>query len=148
MAGPRIFTAKITHSRLTWSPFSSESMLKIGEVTLDSILDRLFHAVNAHDAPAKPLTDRYVKRKMLKNRAPVRDWEFRGATKRSLKVKSANEDHATLGPVTREADLILSARRKDDMWGISPRDEQALRAVIRETLRTTKVVRVVKTKTA
>lgn len=141
---PRIWTAKITQSRLTWSPFSAESMMEIGNVTLNSILDRMSHALDVTDSSSKPLTDRYAKLKIQRNRAPVRDWEFRGVLKRSLKVKSASQDKVTLGPVTQEANMILAVRRKDNMWGLSPHDEQTMRAIIRYVLLHTRVVRVVK----
>ncbi len=159
MAG-KAFTAKISHVSLTWSPFSSESMSTIGSVTLDSIRTRISSATDATDSPSRPLAPRYASEK-LRGRyvvngggrrysgSPVRDWTLRGRTLLSLKVKAVSENRVTIGPISAEANQIISARNKlDHMWGVSPKDHEAMMAIIRHTLITSKSVRVERKKIA
>ncbi len=162
---PKIFTAKITHATLTFSPFTSEGMFTIGSVVLDSaIIPRIASGRDITDASARPLSPRYLAEKTGQdgkggrrvvgggNRkylgSDKRDWTLRGATLRSLKVKSASEMRVTLGPITEEAAKIITARnRLDHMWGLSPRDYEALYAIVRQTLISDKCVRVVRGQT-
>lgn len=142
---PNVFTTRISHVTFTLSPLSSESMAQIGEVVLRAKKERIFQSLNSQDAPAKPLVDKYARRKILRNRAPVRDWFFRGVTRTALRVKSANENQVTLGPISTQADQILTAqRRMEEMWSDSPHDTAVLHSVVRATLQQQQVVRVVR----
>ena len=143
------WVCKLSHARLTLSPFSSEQMMQIGEIVLRAKQSRISQALDSNDSPAKALVDRYARRKITRGRAPVRDWNFRGVTMRSVKVKSANENRVIVGPTTEEAVMILTAQRRlCEMWSDSPRDTEALHAIVRETLRTQHMVKLVRSKVA
>lgn len=142
-----IFKTKITNVRLTLSPFSSEQMAGIGQVMVGVKIDRIKQGLNSKDAPAKPLVERYAKRKIMRNRAPIRDWNWRGLTLGSAKVIAANEDRVTIGFVNPQADQIVTKQRRvDEQWSDSPRDTEALHAVVRQTLAQHRVIAVVKRK--
>src|SRR5262249_36260785 len=74
---------------------------------------------------------------------PVRDWTLRGRTMQSLKVKSVNQERATIGPISDEAARIIGARNRiDHMWGMSPSDTQAMQQAVFTALFTAPVVKV------
>ena len=132
----RAFITKIVHAKLTLSPFSAEQMADIGNVVLNDIQDRIKQAKDVTDSPAKPLVERYARRKILRGRAPVRDLTWRGVTMASLKVKRASEDMVTLGPVNPQADQIITANnRRSKQWGMSPKNFATLRAVLVASLK-------------
>lgn len=143
------FQTRVTHSRLTFSAFTSEGMMEIAQALLDHIKQRISRDVlDATDSPAKPLNQKYAQGKVagryvalggnVRYRgAPVRDWSLRGRVMKSLKVKTASEEHATIGPTSRETYIIIAARNKiDKMWGISPEDWQAMNLAVRKVLTT------------
>jgi len=151
------FETRLQHAKVSFSPFSTESMLTIGQVVLDHIRDRIKSVQDIHDSRALPLKDKYAEEKR-KGRfvalggpkrysgLPVRDWTLRGRTLQACKVKFASQDRATIGPTSEETGKIMTARnRVDKMWGMSPRDNEALVAVVMATLRTAAVVRVERT---
>jgi hypothetical protein len=132
---PQIFQARIRHVRLTFSPFSSEQFHQIGSVMLDTITSRIRSGVNAQDSPAKPLNPAYAKRKLRRNRSPIRDWSWRGFTLGSAKVKVASEDSVTIGFINAQANLIATVNNRiEKAWGESPRDREIRIAVIRAAL--------------
>jgi hypothetical protein len=144
------------HVKVTFSPFSSESMMTIGQVVLDHIRERIQSVQDVTDSRAKPLKETYAEEKR-KGRyvalggprkytgLPYRDWTLRGRTMQALKVKFASQDRVTIGPTSEETGKIVTVRnRVDKMWGMSPSDNEALVAVVLATLRTSAVVRVEK----
>jgi hypothetical protein len=148
------FTPKVTHAKLTFSPFTSENMLNIGQATLDHMRQRIRSSMDVNDSRERPLNARYAQQK-AKGRfvklgggrtysgAPVRDWTLRGRTLQSLKAKSASENKVTIGPILQEAYMILIVRnRRDNMWGMSPSDREAMYAAVREVLTRKKLVQV------
>jgi len=144
-----IFQTKITHARLTLSPFSSEQMSDLGKIMIGVKLDRITQAINSQDSPAKPLVDRYAKRKIQRNRAPVRDWLWRGLTRGSAKVIIASEDRVVIGFINPEADRIVTAqRRREEMWSDSPNDKRALSEAIKQMLQAHRVVVLIRRRTA
>jgi hypothetical protein len=150
------FETRIRHLKLTYSPFSSESMMTIGQVVLDHMVARIQSVTDNTDGAAKPLKEAYAKEKVkgrhvalggprIYRGLPVRDWTLRGRTLQSCKVKFASEDRVTIGPTMNETAMIILARnRTDKMWGIAPSDREALLAIIRATLLRVKAVRVEK----
>jgi hypothetical protein len=141
------FVTKITHSRLTFSAFTSEGMMEIAQSLVDHIKYRISRdLLDATDSPAKPLNVRYARGKVQGRYvalgggtrykgAPVRDWMLRGRTMQSLKVKTASEELATIGPTSRETYIIIAARNKrDNMWGVSPEDLAAMNLTVRSVL--------------
>ncbi|HEY1898123.1 MAG TPA: hypothetical protein VGG62_17720 [Terracidiphilus sp.] len=155
-----MFQARITHTRLSFSPFASESMMIIGQVVLDHIKARIQSVKDVTDSQAKPLKESYAEQKRQGRYVvlggpkkysglPVRDWTLRGRTMQSLKVKVASEERVTIGPTSQETTMIVLARnKKDKMWGLSPSDYEALYTEVRSAILRTKVIRVIKGKAA
>lgn len=143
------FQAKITRARWVLGPFTSEDMLTIGNVVADSIKDRLHKGLNINDQPAKPLKPGrngkrgYPDYKAARGLQPFRDWFWTGRTLRSLKVKQASENRCIIGFIDPNADLIAHVNNiRERAFGISPKDRQAMVAVIRAILRTSRVIHV------
>jgi integrase len=85
----------------------------------------------------------YPDYKAARGLQPFRDWFWTGRTIRSLKVKSASENRCVIGFIDPNADRIAHVNNlRERAFGISPRDRQAMVAVIRAVLRTARVVRV------
>lgn len=150
------FETRVRNLKLTFSPFSSEAMMSIGQVVLDHIRERIQSAKDVTDSPSKPLRPSYAEEKAkgryvalggpTKYRGkPVRDWTLRGRTMQACKVKTASQNSVVIGPTSDETSKIMMWRnRVDNMWGISPSDHEAMLAVVRASLRGA-VVRVERT---
>ncbi len=150
----KVFTTRIRHIDLTLSPFTSQQMMEIGQVTLDYKLSRIRQGINSQDAPAKPLSTvkgrnglSYVDRKGIYGRGigrmPIRNWTFRDVTLKSAKVKSASEEGFKLGFVDPKADKVISAqRRMSEQWSDSPKDKEVLQAIIKREMQEHSVIRV------
>jgi hypothetical protein len=143
------FQAKITRARWVLGPFTSEDMLEIGSVVVDSIKDRLHKGLNVRDEAAKPLKPGrngkrgYPDYKAARGLQPFRDWFWTGRTMRSLKVKQASENRCIIGFINPNADAIAHVNNiRERAFGISPKDRQAMAAVIRAILRTSRVIQV------
>ncbi len=143
------FQAKITRARFVLGPFTSEDMLTIGNVVVDSIKDRLHKGLNINDQPAKPLKPGrdghkgYPDYKAARGLQPFRDWLWTGRTLRSLKVKQVSENRAVIGFIDPNADLIAHVNNiRERAFGISPKDRQALAAIIRAVLSQSRVIQV------
>jgi hypothetical protein len=122
-----VFTVRITHKRLTLSPFTSEQMTMIGESLLSSVKTRLSLGLNTQDTAAPPLSTKYANRKMRMNRTPIRNLSWSGALMKSLRVKSASETGVTIGPINPLASLKLTVNnRRAKQWGISPKDQEKI----------------------
>jgi hypothetical protein len=138
---PGAFTTKITHVQFTLSPFTSEQMAQIGSIMVDTITDRIRRAYTVEDQPAKPIVDRYAKRKIRYGRNPIRDWSWSGQTLGSFKVKRASENQVTIGFVNPTADLKAHVNNlREKQFGVSPKDEEALHAAVGASLRTQRIV--------
>ena len=117
------------------------------QTLLNHIVYRIQSAIDETDSAAKPLNVRYAQEKRVGRYVaqsghtkysgmPVRDWTLRGWTIRSLKVKLVSEDRAQIGPITRQAYIIMASRNKfDHMWGLSPTDQEAFYTQMREELK-------------
>jgi hypothetical protein len=136
------FQTRIIHTTdpFNFSPFSSEEMMDIADVGLKSAVTRIARAEDIHDQPAPPLTQRYADRKVgpkapKPGLKPIRDWNWRGLTRASLKVLTASENQAILGPTNGQADLIISAQnRRSPQWPFSENDRLATFGAIQKTL--------------
>lgn len=154
------FTTKITHARLTFSPFTSEAMMSVGQATLDHIKGRIRSATDVTDNRARVLKETYAEEKRRGRYVsqggpkkysglPIRDWTLRGRTLQSCKVMTASENRVSIGPTLAETSMIILVRnRKDHMWGLAPSDMEAMYAAVREVLKTTPLVREEKTTVA
>jgi len=143
------FQAKITRARFVLGPFTSEDMLEIGNVVIESIKDRLAKGLNINDAPAKPLKPGrnghrgYPEDKIRHGLAPFRDWYWSGRTLRSLKVKSASENRCVIGFIDSHSDAVAHINNiRERAFGISPRDRNAMISIIKAVLRKSRVIQV------
>ena len=143
------FQAKITRARWVLGPFTSEDMLTIGNVVVDSIKGRLHKGLNINDQRAKALKPGrngkrgYPDYKAARGLQSFRDWFWTGRTLRSLKVKQASENRCVIGFIDPNSDLIAHVNNlRERAFGISPRDRLALNGIVREVLKTARVVRV------
>jgi hypothetical protein len=143
------FQAKITRARFVLGPFTSEDMLDIGNVVVESIKDRLHKGLNINDLPAKPLKPGrngkrgYPDYKAARGLQPFRDWFWTGRTLRSLKVKSASENRCIIGFIDPHADRVAHVNNlRERAFGVSPKDRQAMVAVIKAVLRKSRVIQV------
>ena len=124
-------------------------MLTIGNVVVESIKDRLHKGLNINDQPAKPLKPGrngkrgYPDYKAARGLQPFRDWFWTGRTLRSLKVKSASENRCVIGFVDPNADRIAHVNNlRERAFGVSPKDRQAMVAIIKAVLRKARVIQV------
>jgi hypothetical protein len=143
------FQAKITRARWVLGPFTSEDMLEIGNVVVDSIKARLHNGLNVRDEEAKPLKPGrngkrgYPDYKLARGLQPLRDWFWTGRTIRSLKVKQVSENRCVIGFINPNADAVAHINNiRERAFGISPKDRQAMIAVISAILRTSRVIQV------
>jgi len=143
------FQAKIIRARWVLGPFTSEDMETIGNVLLDSISRRIRNGFNASDAPSKALKPGrngkrgYPEYKAAHGLQPIRDWFLTGRTMRSLKVKSASENRVVIGFINARADRVAHINNmRGRAFGVSPKDREALNAVVRAVMKTARVVRV------
>jgi hypothetical protein len=143
------FQAKITRARFVLGPFTSEDMLEIGNVVVESIKDRLHKGLNINDQQAKPLKPGrngkrgYPDYKAARGLQPFRDWFWTGRTLRSLKVKQASENRCVIGFIDPNADRIAHVNNlRERAFGVSPKDRQAMVAAIKAVLRKSRVIQV------
>ncbi len=143
------FQTKITRARWVLGPFTSEDMETIGNVLLDSISRRIRNGFNASDAPSKALKPGrngkrgYPEYKMAHGLQPIRDWVLTGRTMGSLKVKSASENRVVIGFINSNADRVAHVNNlRERAFGVSPKDRQALNAIVRAVLKTSRVISV------
>jgi hypothetical protein len=115
----------------------------------DSIAARISKGLNANDTPARPLKPGrngkrgYPDYKAARGLKPIRDWFWTGRTMRSLKVRSANENTATIGFIDPNADRIAHANNlRERQFALSPKDCKTLSSIVLTTLRQRRVVRI------
>ena len=135
------FQVKIQKARFVYSPFSAEQMLQIGNVLRDSIATRIMRAVNVNDQAARPLKPGrngragYPEQKERFGLKPIRDWvglPGRMRTIGSMKVTSVSENRGRIGFVDEKADMIAHINNlREKQFGVSPKDRQALGAIVR-----------------
>ena len=120
------FKTKISKARFVVSGLTSQQMVEIGAVCVDSIKERLSHGQNVSDTSAKPLSAGsrgrgYRTYKARRSPPAVRNWRFTGRTLRAMRVLRADENKAVIG----FSDPIAAMRaainnRRERQFGISP----------------------------
>ena len=85
----------------------------------------------------------YPDYKLARGLQPFRDWFWTGRTIRSLKVKQVSENRCVIGFINPNADAIAHVNNiRERAFGISPKDRQAMVAVVKAILRTSRVIQV------
>lgn len=113
--------------------------LAVGNVVIDVVRERIKRAIDANDAPARPLSAirpkhggaSYAVQKQEKTgKRPVRDWTLTGALLRSLRVSVATEKRIVISPAADQMGKMAGNQGLCNMFAISPKDE----AVINQTI--------------
>lgn len=124
---------KITRARFVISALSSGQMVRLGSIAAASIKDRLSRGENVSDAPAKPLTVGYARRKSKRAPPALRNWKFTGRTLRSMQVLSANENRARIGfsdPIANMRAVVQN--RRERQFGLSETNWDAIKGELRQ----------------
>ncbi|HXP88836.1 MAG TPA: hypothetical protein VN841_29210 [Bryobacteraceae bacterium] len=142
------FQTKIQKARFVLGPFSADQMQRIGQAVLDSIAARIARGENADDEAARPLKPGrrghrgYPDYKSARGLQPIRDWKWSGRTMRSMKVLTASENRVVIGFVDARADAIAHINNlREQQFGVSPKDRNALNAAVLAELRRQPVVK-------
>src|SRR5215471_8877192 len=132
---PARFEPVIKSARFDPRGVQAQQMLRLGNVLLASIQARLDRGETIYDAPARPLKDSYQRRKQRLGGASIRDLQFSGRMRRSLKVLEAGRNYAIIGPTDQEAaNRLRWNQRRERQWGVSPVNERDLSRAIASSL--------------
>lgn len=102
-------------------------MIAIGQKAVESEQRRIQSGLTVDDTAAKPLREKYRKRKERRGGKPIRDLTLTGMTLRSRKVISAENRRAVIGFTNAQA--IIRARvnnKRDRQFGMSPANRRDL----------------------
>ncbi len=112
---------------------SAESMQELGDAAELSVRRRISFAVDLGDGPAKPLDEKYKRRKTRAGRKPIRDWRFDGGMMKSVDKIQAAEEFYEFGPSGFEQIKMFRFREPGDhLWGLSGRDRDAIQDELTE----------------
>jgi len=132
------FSPVVRSARFVYSPYTPEQMYGLGEAFRAAQDEALAAGLNVYDVPAAPLKRRasgkpgYPESKLRKGLKPIRDWFWRGRTRRSIKTLQANENRVVIGATDAEADRIIRFNnRRERQFGMSPRRMQAVMDYVR-----------------
>ena len=125
-------------SRFVYRHFDANQMTVIGKTVMDTaIKPRIFAGINANDAPAKPLSVRYIKAKLKRGLNPIRDLVWRGLTMRSMRVVNATANKVAIGFDNPQAGKIAAINNaRDRMFWFSDKDQKVIQSVVQTQLRT------------
>lgn len=152
------FKPIVIRSKFVAAEYGPQRMNEIGDGVLESILERWDQAVDMFLAPAPPLSDSYAKYKTRRGKRGIRDWNFRGIMRRSMKTLRVKNGEAVIGPIQDAVtytlrkkngrarpmlvlDVLRIQNRKSRLWGMSPNDKKAF---LRLVLNRAKVVKATK----
>ena len=124
-------------SRFVYRHFDANQMTVIGKTVMDTaIKPRILSGINANDAPAKPLSVRYIKAKLKRGLQPMRDLVWRGLTMRSMRVVNATANKVAIGFDNPEAGKIAAINNaRDRMFWFSDKDQKVIQSVVQTQLR-------------
>jgi hypothetical protein len=106
--------------------------LALGQVVLQTVRGRIKSAVDANDAPAKPLsairprhggTSYAVQKQMRTGGRAVRDWTLTGALLGSLRVSIATQKRIVISPAEDQRGKMAGNQALCEMFAFSPKDE-------------------------
>ena len=83
--------------RLEKLNFPQREMLRLGELGVEAVKARVEAGRNLQDAPSKPLSKSYARRKLRARRKPIRDLKFTGKMMGAFRVRRTAENFATAG---------------------------------------------------
>lgn len=134
---------KITKTRFSYSPFSTDAMLRIGTALRNSIVDRIKRGENVSDQSAKALKgvtkdkyEPYAQQKTAKGLKGIRDLLYSGRTLNSVQVTQVNQNGGVIACTNPVADRVLHKNNQiEKMFGISAKDRDALYQAVNAELR-------------
>ncbi|HVW85856.1 MAG TPA: hypothetical protein VHB50_14300 [Bryobacteraceae bacterium] len=110
-------------------------MRRVGEIALASMKERIGHAVNVQDQPAKPLVGGYQRQKARAGAKPQRDLRLTGHTMDALAVTEVNRTRAVIA--FNDGTAELRAKRSEaveGMLGLSRADKKKVLAEMQQQL--------------
>jgi uncharacterized membrane protein len=140
-------------ARFNRSGFTDQQMLGVANRVTDSIKQRIHSGLDANDAPAPPLTEKYARKKQLFGGSGVRDWVSgrarmartkkgsfpMGITLNSLRVLSYSANHAIIGFTNALANMRAAINnRRHRQFAVSPKDNQVFGSAVRDVRRAQK----------
>jgi hypothetical protein len=107
--------------------FSAEQMRQIGEHAIQVMKNRLHAGVDVLDQPARPLGEKYAKRKARLGKQPIRDILLTGNTLGSVQVTESGEGHVkvSIKGATPFRKAIFN-QNQDPWFGLSDTDDERL----------------------
>lgn len=118
-------TSKI---RVYFNPASESAMRSIGVAGVSTVGTRIRSGVNVRDTAAKELSLRYARTKLRKVGNDTRNWTNTGALMSHLGITRIARNSVEVG--WQDSNLqrrVAILQSKEQMFGYSPRDLQALR---------------------
>lgn len=121
--------------------FNAVDMRVLAQAAVNQNTTRWDRATNVRDAPAKPLQIQlrqnraprgYAIQKRRKGGQPIRDWKLTGQMRAAFGVLSVTRSRAVIG--WNSTPMMLRAtfnQALEQMFGISPADEQTLFQIVR-----------------
>ena len=123
MASVRVFYKK--QVRIDRMNFRQQTMLKIGTVGVAAVKNRLAAALDWNDAPSKPLTKGYARRKTKLGLGDKRNLMFTGDMLRNFQVRTVADNKAKANNSTRKGRLKAWMNQKIEPWVLfSPKNQK------------------------
>lgn len=139
----KLWQPKVTRARFVVGALSSDQMLTIADIVGGHVRDRISRGINGDDVPSRALSPNYLKQKVAKGKAPVRDWDMTGRTLQALRTLAASENRANIGFNNPIANRIARwNNKKERAFTLSPSDKEVFIAAVRATVQTARVVTV------
>src|ERR1035437_5261921 len=124
MASVRVFYKK--QVRIDRMNFRQQAMLKVGTVGVAAVKNRLAASLDSHDAPSKPLTKWYSRRKTRLGLVDKRDLTFTGDMLRNFQVRTVTDNKAKANNSSRKGRLKAWINQKIEPWVLfSPKNQKA-----------------------
>jgi hypothetical protein len=124
MASVRVFYKK--QVRIDRMNFRQQAMLKVGTVGVAAVKNRLAASLDSNDAPSKPLTKWYARRKARLGLGDKRDLSFTGDMLRNFQVRTVTENKAKANNSSRKGRLKAWLNQKIEPWVLfSPKNQKA-----------------------
>ena len=126
---------KIEKARWRVAAFTPQRMGEIGRAAARSVVERIYSGRDVADAPARPLSPRYARRKQARGRRNLRDMTFTGMTLASIHVLSATNNRCVIGAASApEARKLALAHWRGNQFGMSPKNMDDFAKAVRSKL--------------
>ena len=124
MASVRVFYKK--QVRIDRMNFRQQAMLKVGTVGVAAVKNRLAASLDSNDAPSKPLTKWYARRKTRLGLGDKRDLTLTGDMLRNFQVRTVTDNKAKANNSSRKGRLKAWINQKIEPWVLfSPKNQKA-----------------------